>query len=131
MKIKCVETTNRYLKQYGYGNCNPHVEYGGLYKGDEFYVHCLKQTNGGFYCLVEIRGYPNFYPLVLFEIIDNTMPSAWAIKMIDKSSFTFQNWQMIIGDNIYHDDDFLYNLILSDDNAIKKWGEFRLDNGNF
>jgi len=49
--------------------------------GKEYDVHCISQFKG----LVDLQivddlGYPAWYPLVLFEVTDGTLPSDWQCR---------------------------------------------------
>ncbi|MFZ1528238.1 MAG: hypothetical protein WAT19_05795 [Ferruginibacter sp.] len=95
MKVICKQTTSQGfdLKEvisvfsndfdYSYGGY-------GLELGREYFIMGIVtyQNNNCLYYLIDVNGKPDWFPYVLFEMTDNSIPRSWFIKVYGKNDDT-------------------------------------------
>jgi hypothetical protein len=78
----------------------------------------INKKSNCIYYLIDEKGWPDWYPYLLFEISDNTLPQDWYIGIYDKkgtgSIFMLMGFDELCNDDNYHD------LLMDRDEATMK-----------
>ena len=83
-----------------------------------------KNSNCPYY-LIDHDGRPDWFPYVLFDVIDNSLPENWYIRVFNKGEAG--NLFTLIGfDELCNDDDFHDALLNRDETAMKIYRERRM-----
>lgn len=78
------------------------------------------------YYLIDTHGKPNWFPCQLFDVVDNSIPENWFMKIFDKNeeSQIYSIWGF---NELCNDDDFYDLLIERDDATMKIYFERKME----
>ena len=89
MKVRCINNTGKSIRQYenetlkkeelGRFGATEYTKY-GLDIGKEFLVMGMLLGEGALDYLIDDGGFVSAYPIPLFEVVDNKVPSLWYFK---------------------------------------------------
>ncbi len=92
----------------------------GLELGKEYIVMGIVVYNDSncLYYLIDVNGRPDWFPFLLFDISNNSLPTNWFTKVIGKSQTTNIYW--LIGfEELCNDENFYHNLTEREDIAMR------------
>lgn len=76
----------------------------------------IQQNNSCLYYLIDTNGKPDWFPYLLFDIIDGSLPQNWFFKINNNNS----DAHVVFGfDELCNDDGFYYKLIDRDHDATQ------------
>ncbi|MBV4360607.1 hypothetical protein [Pinibacter aurantiacus] len=125
MKIICVSTTSKGfdLKEvttvlsndfdYGHGGHGLEINREYIVMGTVIY-----QDSSCLYYLIDVNGKPEWFPHLLFDVLDNTLPKRWFMKIYEKDG-DGDIYSILGFDELCNNEDFYDLLLVRDDEAMR------------
>ncbi len=124
MKVKCIINTPDSIKIDNLKNFNL-----GLILGKEYLIMGMTVSNEHIWYLIDEQTKPNFYPSVLFDVVENTISEEWFFRLIDASSddtapfgkTAMWGYEELILDSLHYE-----NLLMRKSEALHKYFEVKV-----
>jgi len=78
----------------------------------------LYKDSNCLYYLIDVNGRPGWFPFLLFDVSDNSLPANWFTKVISKKEST-PVYCLIGFEELCKEEDFYHNLIEREETAMR------------
>lgn len=124
MIVKCIGNTGQFLRPFEYSNITNPAILGrfGVTGGSQFSAQLgesyrvmgifIFQEYQGY--LLDVRGYIYTKPCLLFEVLDNTIPSDWKFSVLDLKNPLYPFIQAVFGYEELVSDPIAYEKLIVD-----------------